>query len=71
MVDDNTLFTELDKIKRIDTEKLDETNVLMDTDDKLPNDVTLQNAVILMVCVIKDGNKFQLQLFLEEALFDE
>ena len=71
MVDDNTLFKELDKIKRIGTEKLDETKVLMDTDDKLPNDVTLQNAVILMVCVIKDGNKFQLQLFLEEALFDE
>ena len=30
-----------------------------------------KNVVILITCVIKDGHKVYLQLFLEEALFDE
>ena len=29
---------------------------------------TLKNVTILIMCVIKDGNKFHLQLFLKEAL---
>ena len=44
MVDDYTLDKVLDKIKRIDTEKLDDTKVLIDTDHKLPNDITLQKC---------------------------
>ena len=35
MVDDYTLDKVLDKIKRIDIEKLDDTKVLIETDDKL------------------------------------
>ena len=47
MVDDYMLNKVLDKIK-----------ILIDADDKLP-DITLKNVVILMTCVIKDGNKFR------------
>ena len=41
-----------------------------DTDDKLLGDITFKNVVILMTCVIKDGDKFYPVLFLEEALYD-
>ena len=68
MVDDYTLAKVLDKIKRISVEKLDNTRILLNTDDKLPDDITLKNAVILMTCVIKDGDKFYQHLFLEEVL---
>ena len=44
---------------------------MIDTDDKLPNDVTLQNAVILITCIIKNDDKCYPQLFLEEALYYE
>ena len=40
-------------------------------DDKLPDDITLKNVVILMACVIKDGDKFYPQLFLEEVLLSQ
>ena len=50
-------------------EKTDATKILVDTDDKLPDDITFKNAVILMTCVIKDDGKFYPQIFLEEALF--
>ena len=42
---------------------------MIDTDDKLPDDITLKNVVILLITrVIKDGDKFYIHLFLEEAL---
>ena len=71
MVNDYTLDKVLDKIKRIGTEKLADTKISIDTDHKLPNDTTLQNAVMLVVFVMKDGDKSQLQLFSEEELYDE
>ena len=43
--------TELKKI--IDIEKFDDTKILIDTNDKFPNDITSKNAVILMTCFIK------------------
>ena len=61
MVDDYMLNRPLDKT--------DATKILVDTDDKLPDDITLKNAVILMTSVIKDDGKFYPQIFLEEALF--
>ena len=39
-------------------------------DYKIPDDITLKNAVILTTCVIKDGDEFYPQLILEEALYD-
>ena len=71
MVDDYTIDKVLDKIKRTGIEKRKDTKILTGTDDKLSDDITLKNAVILMTFVIKDGDKFYLQLFLEEALYDE
>ena len=41
MVDDYTLYKVLDKIKRIGTEKWDKIRILLDTDDKLPDDIIL------------------------------
>ena len=58
-------------LKGIGIEKLDDTKILIDTDDKLSDDITLKNDVILMACVVKDGDKFYQQLFLEEALYNE
>ena len=48
----------LDKIKTIVIGNFDKIRILIDTDDKLPDDITLKNAVLIMTCVIKDGDKF-------------
>ena len=70
MVDNYMLNIVLDKIEKITgIEKFDNTKILIDTDDKLPDDITLKNVVILITCVIKDNGKFYLQIFLEKALF--
>ena len=53
----------------IDIEKFDNTEIFIDTDDKLSEDTTLKNVVILMTCVIKDNGEIYSQLFLGEALF--
>ena len=59
----------LDKNKeKLGIEKYDDTQILVDADDKLPVDVTLKNVSILMTCVIRDDGKFYPQRFLEEAL---
>ena len=55
------------KIKEITCiEKFDDTKVLTETNDKLPDDITFKNDVILMTCVIKGDDRFYPQLFLEE-----
>ena len=66
MVDDYILDKVLNKIK-----KLDDAKILVHTDDKLPDVITLKIVLIIMTCVIKNGDKFYPQLFLEEALYDE
>ena len=61
MVDDYVLNKVLDKIR----EKVSiEHKILIDTDDKLPEDNTSKN-VILMTYVIKGNDKFYPQIFLE------
>ena len=47
----------------IGIEKFDKTKILIDTDDKLVDEVSLE--IILILWVIKDGDKFYLQIFLE------
>ena len=70
MVDYYMLHEALDKIKNIiGIEKFDDANILMDTDDKFLDDITLKNAVISMTCVKEDNGKFYLKIFLEEALY--
>ena len=44
--------------------------ILIDTGDKIPNGFTLKNVVILMTCVVKDNDKFYLQIFLGELLLE-
>ena len=59
MIDDYILNEVLHKIKEIIViEKFDDSTILVDTDDKLLDYITLKNAVILMRCVKKDNNKF-------------
>ena len=68
MVDDYVLDKVLDKIKEIiGIKKIDDTKVLIETDDKLPDENTFKNVVILITCFIKDGDKFYSQMFVVEA----
>ena len=61
----------LDKIKEtIDIVKFDDTEILIDTDDKLPDYITLKNVVIL-ITHIKGNGKFYSQTFLEKELHNE
>ena len=54
IVDDNILDKLLDIIKKIiSTEKFDDTKTLIETNDILPDVVTLKNIVILITCIIK------------------
>ena len=58
MVDDYMLDKILDKIKEImGIEKFDDTKILIDSDDKMSDYITFKNVVILMTCIMKDGNK--------------
>ena len=51
-----------DKIKKIiGIEKADNIKISIDTDNKLPHDITFKNAVILITGVIKDDSKFYRQ----------
>ena len=52
-------------------QKFDYTKILINKGDKLSDDITLKNPVVLVTCVLKDGGKFNLKLFLEEASYDE
>ena len=51
--------------------KFDDIKTLTDTDDKLPDYITLKNVLILITCVIKNDAKFCPQIFLEDALYNE
>ena len=60
IVDDFMLDKVLNKIREIiSIEKFDNTKILIDTDDELPDDI----ALMLMKYVVKGGNNFYLQLF--------
>ena len=61
MVNGNILYKILDKSKNIiGIEKFDDCKILIETDDKLPDDITLKNVAILITCAIKDDDKFYL-----------
>ena len=70
MIDGYMLNKVLDNPKEIiGIKKFDDTKILIDTDEKLTDDISLKNVVILMTCVIKDDSKFYPQIFFKEALF--
>ena len=46
----------LGRIKKVIViKKNDNYNILIDTNDELPDNITLKNVMIFMTCVIKDG----------------
>lgn len=51
-------------------EKFDDNKILINTDDKLSNNITLTRFMILMTCFLKDGNTFDPQRFLDDSLYD-
>ena len=56
IVDDYMLVKVLDKIKEvIGIDKFDDTQILIQTDGKLLEDITLKIVGILITCVIKDA----------------
>ena len=62
MVDEYMLDKVLNKIKEIiGTEKFDDTKIQVETDGKLPDNITVKDEVILVMCVAKDGEKFSFQ----------
>ena len=68
-IDNYVLDKVLGNIKEIiGIEKFDDTKILTDTDDKLPDDINWKNDVILMKCDKKGDGKLYPQLFLKEAL---
>ena len=72
MIDDYILDIVLDKIKEIiGIGKSDDTKILIESDDKLSSYITLKNVMILITCVVKDGDKFYLQIFLQKALVSQ
>ena len=72
MVYDYMVDKALDKIKeRIGIDKFDDIKILIDTDNKVSDGITLKRVVILMTCIIKDGNKCYPQLFIQRALYNK
>ena len=64
MVDDYMLERVLDKITEIiGIEYFDNTKILIDTNDQLPQDITWRNVVILMTCIINNDGKFYHRYF--------
>ena len=65
IVDGYMLNKTLDETEKIiGIRKFDDTKILIDMDDKLPDDITFKNVVISIICVIKDDGKFYPQIFL-------
>ena len=59
----------LDYIKKIkDIEKLYDYKILINTGNKLHNVITEKNVVMLILCIIKDDNKFYSQIFLGNSI---
>ena len=74
MVDDYIIIKHmldevLDKIKEIkDIEKVDVTEIMIDIDYKLGDEITIQNVVIIISCIIKNYDNIYQQLFEEESI---
>ena len=54
----------------LSSEQFDDATILIDTDDKLPDNITFKTIAILMIRVI-NRNKCYPHLFLEYELYDE
>ena len=57
-------------IKIVDINKFDDTKFFINTDDKLPDDISFKKCCdINYIFYIEDGDKFYPQLFAKEPLF--
>ena len=64
MINDYMLDKVFDKIKRtISIVKFDDTEILIDTDCKLPDYIILKNVAILIACIIKSDAKIYPKYF--------
>ena len=55
MVNDYILNIVLDKIKKIiGIDKFDNAEILIDTNYKLSDELTFQNVVVIITCILKD-----------------
>lgn len=63
MFDDDLLHEVLDIIKKIiSTKTFYDIEILIETDNKLSDDITSENLVTVTSCVIKDNDKIYLQI---------
>ena len=63
MFDDDLLHEVLDMIKKIiSTKTFYDIEILIETDNKLSDDITSENLVTVNSCVIKDNDKIYLQI---------
>ena len=70
MAEGNMKDKVLNRIKEVKgIEVFDNSRILVEIHDKLPDDITLRNVVKLITFVIKNDGRFYPELFLEEALF--
>ena len=60
----------LGKSKKVIGIEFDDSKVLFNTDDKLPNDIILKQKVIIFICVIKHDGNYYPEILLEEAMYD-
>ena len=44
---------------------------MVETDNKLPDNIIFKNIVILIMCLTKDGDKLFPQIYLEETLVSQ
>ena len=59
MVDEYILEHMLEKSKEIKSiEKLDDTEILIDIDDTLGDEITLKNVVMIISCIMKNYDNF-------------
>ena len=72
MFDDDLLHEVLDMIKKIiSTKTFYDIEILIETDNKLSDDITSENLVTVTSCVIKDNDKIYLQIIWRKALHVE
>ena len=50
------------RLKKLGIKKLFDTKILIKTDDKSPDGITLKNVLIFITHIIKDGDRFNSQM---------
>ena len=50
------------RLKKLGIQKLFDTKILIKTDDKFPDSITLKNVLTFITYIIKDGDSFNPQM---------